>query len=152
MQHAAAIERLAAHFRDMPPVAPMQIRIRDYDGDTLRLTAPLSSHVNDKGTAFGGSLVSMMTLASWGQVMLRVEAAGMSADVFVADSEVRYRAPLLTDLEVESRLDDDGSWDTFFATLAHRGRARVTLRAAVALPGGGVACECRSRYVAISRR
>lgn len=152
MRHAAAIERLAARFRGMPPVVPMDISIDSYDGDTLRLRAPLARHVNDKGTAFGGSLVSMMTLASWGQVTLRLEQAGLSADVYVADSEVRYRAPLVSDLEVESRLADDASWDTFLSTLVARGRSRATLVASVALPDGGVACECRSRYVAISRR
>ncbi|MGH8032739.1 MAG: YiiD C-terminal domain-containing protein [Luteimonas sp.] len=152
MPHAAAIERLAAQFRDIPPVAPMRIRIASYDGDTLCLSAPLASHVNDKGSAFGGSLVSMMTLASWGQVMLQIEQAGLAADVFVAHSEVRYREPLLADLEVESRLSDDCSWDTFLSTLAARGRAHATLLASVALPDGGIACDCRSRYVAIAKR
>ncbi len=147
-----SLRALEAHYRSMPPVALMQLRVDAYDGERLRLHAPLAAHVNDKGSAFGGSLVSLMTLASWGLVTLRVEQAGLDADVYVADSDVRYRAPLHADLLAESALAEDGCWDTFTDTLRTRGRARVALAATVALPDGGVATECRSRYVAIARR
>ncbi len=39
----------------------------------------------------------------------------------------------------------------FARTLRERGRARVTLRARVALPDGGTATEMQARYVAIRR-
>lgn len=146
-----ALRALDAHYQAMPPVAAMQLRIADYDGERLRLHAPLALHVNDKGCAFGGSLVSLMTLASWGLVTLRVQQAGLDADVFVADSEVRYLAPLYADLEAESTLADDASWDDFLATLRERGRARTTLVSRVPLPDGRDATVARARYVAILR-
>ncbi len=147
-----SLRALEAHYRSMPPVAVMQLRVDDYDGTRLRLHAPLSAHVNDKGSAFGGSLMSLMTLASWGLVTLRVEQAGLDADVYVADSDVKYRAPLHADLVAESTLADEACWDTFSATLRNRGRARVSLVSKITLPDGGVATECRARYVAIARR
>src|SRR5690606_677520 len=100
MPHADALERLRHHYQSMPPVAAMGLSIAGYDGERLQLAAPLSRHVNDKGCAFGGSLASMMTLASWGLVSLRVDAAGIAADVYVADSQVRYLAPLFSDIQV----------------------------------------------------
>lgn len=144
------LRALEAHYRSMPPVAAMQVRIAGFDGTTLRLQAPLATHVNDKGTAFGGSLTSLMTLAAWGLTTLQVEAAGLDAEVYVADSDVRYRAPLRADLEAEAELAD-GDWDAFMRTLRQRGRARISLVARVALPGGGVATEMQARYVAILR-
>ena len=63
---ADPLELIARHFAAMPPVAALQLRVDDFDGDTLHLSAPLSAHVNDKGCAFGGSLASLMTLAAWG--------------------------------------------------------------------------------------
>jgi thioesterase domain-containing protein len=151
MTTAAALDAIAAHYRSMPPVATMDISILGYDGETLRLHAPLARHVNDKGCAFGGSLVSLMTLAGWGLVTLHLEQAGIAADVFVADSDVRYLAPLYADLQTEARLDGGASWDDFIATLRQRGRARATLRATVPLPAGGIATECTARYVAIAK-
>ena len=116
-----ALTRLDHHYQSMPPVAAMQLRIAGFDGDRLRLHAPLSAHVNDKGCAFGGSLGSMMTLASWGLVTLRIEAAGLDADVYVADSQVRYLAPLFADLDVTAEADADADWEAFIATLRQRG-------------------------------
>jgi thioesterase domain-containing protein len=137
----------------MPPVAAMALRVagRDDDG-RLRLRAPLSANVNDKGCAFGGSLTSLLTLAGWGLISLRLAEAGLEADIFVADSEVRYRAPLYGDLEAVAGLAEGESWDTFLAVLRSRGRARLTVLATVPLPEGGVATESRSRYAAILKR
>lgn len=146
-----ALQALAAHYQAMPPVAALQLRIAGFDGDCLRLQAPLSAHVNDKGCAFGGSLGSLMTLAGWGLVTLRLQQAGLAAEVYVADSNVRYRAPLHADLEAEARLDDGESWDAVVAALRGQGRASTFLQARVRLPDGGIAAECRARFVAIAR-
>lgn len=149
MPHTAELEQLDAHYRSMPPVALMQLRIAGYDGHCLQLHAPLSVHVNDKGCAFGGSLASLMTLASWGVVSLLVERAGLHADIFVADSQVRYLAPLFADLDVSAEPAPDADADEFIATLRTRGRARIGLVARTCLPEGGVATEFTARYVAI---
>lgn len=158
MPHTDALQRLTYHYQSMPPVAAMQLSIAGYDGQRLQLRAPLSVHVNDKGCAFGGSLASMMTMASWGLVSLQVEAAGIAADVFVADSQVRYLAPLFADLDVHAELAPESDWGAFIATLRQRGRARVGLVARAMLPagleqgrGGGVATEFTARYVAIAK-
>lgn len=151
MTHDAALARLQHHYDAMPPVAAMQLSVAGFDGDRLRLRAPLAVHVNDKGCAFGGSLASMMTLASWGLVSLEIERAGLAADVFVADSQVRYLAPLYADLDVEAELAPESDWATFLDTLRQRGRARANLVARAALPDGGNATEFTARYVAIAR-
>lgn len=148
---AVALQALDAHYQSMPPSAAMQLQIAAYDGDSLHLHAPLAANFNDKGCAFGGSLTSLMTLAGWGLVSLHVQAAGLAADVFVADSEVRYRAPLWDDLKAEARLAEGEDWTTFIATLRERGRARIATESIVRLPEGGIATQCRARYVAIAK-
>ena len=155
-QQDHALQHLDAHYQAMPPVAALRMSISGYDGTRLRLHAPLAANVNDKGCAFGGSLASLMTLASWGLVAMRVQAAGLAADVFVAESQIRYLAPLFADIEAEAELAADASWDEFIATLRERGRARAQLVARVMLPQGmlpegGVAATCSARYVAIGK-
>lgn len=146
-----ALQHLDAHYQAMPPVAAMRLSIAGYDGARLRLHAPLALHVNDKGCAFGGSMGSLMTLAAWGLVSLRLQAAGLAAEVFVADSQVRYLAPLFADLEAEAELEAGASWDDFLATLRTRGRARAQLVGRVKLPDGGVAASFTARYVAMAK-
>ena len=152
IDHAEALQRLDAHYQAMPPVAAMRLRVVDYDGTRLRLEAPLAAHVNDKGCAFGGSLGSLLTLAAWGVLHLRLEDAGVDADIFVADSTLRFLAPLYDDLQATAQLAAASDWDGFLAALRNRGRGRIELLAQVPLAGGGIATEFRARYVAIARR
>ena len=150
------VEAALRHLREvcaaMPPVAALQVEVAGFDGERLQLRAPLAANVNDKGNAFGGSLVSLMTLAGWGLVSLQLQLRGIVAEVYVADSQVRYRAPLHADLAAQAWLAAGESWDAFFAMLAQRGRARLQLEAGVPLAAGGVATEMSARFVAIAKR
>lgn len=151
MDTDSALAKLDAYYQAMPPVAAMHLRIDHYDGERLRLHAPLAHHVNDKGCAFGGSLNSLMTLAAWGLVSMRLETAGLRSDVYVADNWVRYLAPLFADLEAEAEISPAASWDDFIAGLRAKGRARTHVDAHVRLPDGGVAAEFRARFVAFAK-
>ena len=140
----SALDELNAHYDAMP-----QVRAVHYDGQVLRLQAPLSHNVNDKACAFGGSLVSLMTLAGWGLMTLKLREAGIRAEVYVADSQVRYLAPLYADLEASARLADDVDWNTVLQAWQSRGRARATISAAVAGPGGAVVADLQGRFAAL---
>ena len=147
-----ALQELREYCRGMPPVAAMQVEVEGMRGDALRLTAPLSANVNDKGNAFGGSLTSLMTVAGWGLVTLKLRLAGLKAEVYVADSQIRYLAPLYGDLVADASFADGQSPDTFIDTLVQRGRARIQVDACVRLPEGGVATTLSGRFVAIAKR
>ena len=136
----------------MPPVAAMQIRTLEGDTDAtvLRLRAPLAANVNDKACAFGGSLASVMTLAGWGWLMLRLHAQGDAAGVYVADSQVRYLAPLYDDLLAEAWLADGQDWDGIARLFASRGRARATMSTRV-LDASGVAVATMDARFALLR-
>ena len=147
-----ALQELREYCRGMPPVAAMQVEVEGMRGDALRLTAPLSANVNDKGNAFGGSLTSLMTVDGWGLVTLKLRVAGLKAEVYVADSQIRYLAPLYDDLVAEAVFAEGQAWDLFVDTLVQRGRARIQVDARVLLPEGGLATTLSGRYVAIAKR
>ena len=144
------LEQLQHTLVAMPPVAAMGIRIAGYDNGVLRMQAPLAANVNDKGNAFGGSLASVMILAGWALATLRLEAAGLEADVYVADSSLRYLAPLEDALHAEAWLEE-GDWEGFIATFRQRGRARCRIAACVRLPGGGEATTFSGRFAALAK-
>ena len=152
---ASALDALAAHFAGMPPVAAMRPAIADWRDGHLRLSAPLAANVNDKGCAFGGSLSSLMTIAGWGLAFLKLAEAGLEADIYVADSRVRYLKPVYEDLLVKVRLDTAGenAADAIDlpGALRGKGRASVRMEARTLLADGGVAAVLVGRYVAIAR-
>lgn len=144
------LERLQQKLNSMPPVMAMQIRVHRFERGELQLLAPLSHNVNDKGSAFGGSLAGLMTLACWGSASLALDRAGFSsAEVYVQNSEVKYLAPLYDDLIAGGRLVDGFSWDDFVRTYRERGKARVTLCAEVRCADGRIASSFEGRFVAL---
>ncbi|MDY1548615.1 YiiD C-terminal domain-containing protein [Luteibacter sahnii] len=135
----------------IPLARAMQVRIAGFDGACLSMTAPLAPNINDKGCAFGGSLASLMTLAGWALVESVLRARGYDCDLFVADSTVRYLAPVWDDLRAEARLGVGGDWGPFLATLDARGRARVDVTCAVPGDDGKPAASLEARFVAKRR-
>ena len=129
----------------------MDLQLDAYGDDLLSLRAPLAPNVNDKGCAFGGSLVSLMTLGGWALVELALRRRGEQCDVFVAESTVRYLAPLWQDFRSESQLATGSDWATFFRTLDARGRARIEVACVVPGDDGQPAATLAARFVAKRR-
>ncbi len=133
----------------IPLARAMDVTVLEYDGNRLALNAPLSSNVNDKGCAFGGSMVSLMTLAGWGLVNLKLGEADCRAEVYVADSSVSYLETLWDELVAEAALNDGESWQVFLQDFQKRGKARVTLAVEMtSVQGGAVVCKMTARFVA----
>jgi len=145
-----SLEPLRAQLARIPQVHAMQIRVDGVVDGRMCLHAPLAPNVNDKGSAFGGSLVSLLTLAGWSLATWRLLRASLQAEVYVADSQVRYLAPLYDALQAEAWLEE-GDWDTFVRTFAERGRARCRIAARIALPDGADATTFSGRFVALAR-
>ncbi len=143
------LDALNAHYLAMPPVAAMQVRALAFSGDVLSLTAPLAANVNDKGCAFGGSMAGVMTLAGWGLLTLKLEAEGLPAEVYVADSHVRYLKPLYADLHAQARFEPGVDWTAFVRSLRERGRARAGVLATLHDPEGAVVAELSGRFAAL---
>ena len=140
---------LERHIRETIPLArAMDLRVLDYDGYRVALGAPLGPNINDKGCAFGGSISSLLTLAAWGLVNLKMAEAGVEADVFVQDATVVYLAPIWDEILAEAWAIND-PWPEFIATLRDKGKARIAIEAEVtAADGGGIAVKQSARFVA----
>ena len=143
------LDALNASFRSMPPVAAMQIRAVSCNGERIYLHAPLAANVNDKQCAFGGSLASVMTLAGWSLLSWRLARAGITAEVYVADSRVRYLAPLQEDLLGEACFDEGEDWNGFLRCFRDRGRARIGVTACVRDGAGRVVADLTARFAAL---
>jgi len=135
--------------RGIPLARAMQLRVSDYDGSRLALSAPLAANVNDKGCAFGGSLVSLTMLAAWSLVTLKLAEVGRTAQVYVQDCSAEYLAPVWDELIAEAAAAPDESWEDFRGALALNGKARIRMIAEVnGADGGLVALRFSARFVA----
>lgn len=113
--------------QQIPLTAAMQVDRLEYDGQRVRLHAPLAPNLNDKGTGFAGSTSGLATLTGWSLLTLWLQAKGIDADVMIARSEVEFIAPLTEDLQTEAQLPDADLLVQFENRLRQRGRARLEL-------------------------
>lgn len=146
-QLAGDLERVLL---SMPPLAAMGCRVKTFEPDRLVLSAPLEANVNDKGSAFGGSLAGLMTVACWGLFSLHLKRAGFSAEVYVQDSNVQYFVPVLEHIEAEARLAEGEDLDAALRAMATRRKARLRLTASVRLKDGREAARLEGRFVALA--
>ncbi|MFC5742652.1 YiiD C-terminal domain-containing protein [Dyella tabacisoli] len=137
--------------REIPLALSMDLQLHACDETHITLVAPLAPNVNDKGCAFGGSLVSLMTLTGWSLVELALRRRGMDCDVFVAESTARYLAPVWGDFHSEAQLAASASWATFFTTLDARGRARIGVSCMIPGTDDKPAATLSARFVAKRR-
>ncbi len=128
----------------------MAVRFLYFDQRGLALTAPLAPNCNDKGTAFGGSLAAIASLAAWATCYMVLREAGETeAEIVVAHSELDYLRPVGTAITALCLRPDPGAEAAFVAAYQNQGRARWTLM--VQVPDGGedaVALRFRGHYAA----
>jgi thioesterase domain-containing protein len=78
-------------YNKIPITRAMGVRVTRYDGDQLRLAAPIALNHNHLGTAFGGSLSAVATLAAYGLIWL--EIGDKTALVVLGKSDLSFRRP-----------------------------------------------------------
>ena len=114
-------------FAGIPAVRDMGLSVQAWDGREIRIRAPLDRHRNDKGTAFAGSLYSLLVLAGWALVTRALGDRGLTADVLIAESATRYRQPVRDELAAAAVAVSD--LDTVAESVRRDGRARARVRA-----------------------
>jgi thioesterase domain-containing protein len=131
----------------IPITAHMGVEVAHYDRHNLELAAPLIPNENDKGTGFGGSLASLLTLAGWGLLQLNAMERDIECDIMIHKGEIEYLKPVHEDFTARCGLPEEGGLAEFFNRLQHRGHAKIVLRSEI-LAGDGCAVIFDGRYVA----
>ena len=77
----------------------MEIKIQDYNEQELITTAPLNPNINDKGTAFGGSLSTITIISAWSLCWLISKELGFdSNNIVIIKNETSFRKPVTKDI------------------------------------------------------
>ena len=121
-------ESLTRFLRDnIPLTGAMQLQASAYDGERLELTAPLAANINDKGTAFGGSLYNIAVLCGWSLLRLKLNEAGLTQkNIVIHEANTRYLLPVSGELHAACSITSDALTELMHA-LEKKGRARITL-------------------------
>jgi thioesterase domain-containing protein len=130
----------------IPLTQTMGVRVEAYDGRQLVLGAPLAANHNHLGTAFGGSLAALATLAGYG--LLWLELGNRDAHIVIRRSELDYRHPVTGPLRAVCRRPDEAVVAEFKAKFEKSGKARIRLQVTVE-EEGRVCMAFEGTFVAI---
>ncbi|MCT7594016.1 thioesterase domain-containing protein [Aliarcobacter butzleri] len=84
---------------EIPLTKFMDLKITKYDEKELITIAPLYKNINDKGTAFGGSLATLTIISGWSICwLISKELEINSENIVVIKNEHSYRKPVTKEL------------------------------------------------------
>jgi len=133
-------------YEKIPITRAMGVRVIRYDGSQLRLAAPIALNHNHLGTAFGGSLSALATLAGYGLIWL--EMGDKTAHVVIRNSQLSFRRPVRGEIvAICRRPNEDAVW-LFKSAFAQHRKAKISLDVTIE-EEGLVAVEFRGIFVAL---
>jgi thioesterase domain-containing protein len=112
-------------YRKIPITRAMGVRVAEYDGNHLKLVAPLALNHNHLGTAFGGSLSAIATLAGYG--LLWLELRDNTCHLVIRKSSLSFCRPVRREIVAICRRPAWEQLQTFKSAFAEHHKARITL-------------------------
>lgn len=130
----------------IPVTKAMAVSVESYDDDRLVVTAPLDVNHNHLGTAFGGSLAAIATLA--GYCLLWLELGDKDAHIVIRSSKISYDRPVRGKIRAFCSRPGDQAMVRFRKSYEKTGKARIKLAVTIE-EEDNVCVEFDGTYVAI---
>ena len=118
MTSAADLERFL--HEKIPLTAAMGVHVEECDDSRLVLTAPLEPNRNHLGTAFGGSLHAIATLAGYSLLWWILREP--QAHIVIRESTIRYNKAVEGTLRAVCLAPTTGEMSRFRESLEKKGR------------------------------
>ncbi len=133
----------------IPLTRAMRVRVVSHGASGFAIEAPVALNHNHLRTAFGGSINSIATLAAYAFVWF--ELREQHAEVVVAESSIRFLAPIRQTICGICTPPDPELLAAFRADFARHGKARISLRVVVE-ENAVTAADFRGTFVVVRAR
>lgn len=144
------VRDLKAFLHEKFPLArAMGVHVAESTAARLVFEAPLAANINHLGTAFGGSLHALPTLACYAGLWTLMREAGIDGHVVVKHSEAFYRTPVTGTLRAVWVRPPAALVTEFIRDLQRHKKARMDLESIVEGAGGKPAVEFEGSFVAL---
>lgn len=110
----------------VPLIAHMQLDVVSWQPGEVVVEAPLRPNLNTHGTAFGGSLYCVASMAGWAMTHLTLMDAGLMPSVWIVKGEINYMRPVRGALRATASLSGE-TRATLVDQFRSRGKAKVTV-------------------------
>lgn len=133
----------------LPLARAAGVEVDTYDGHCLQVSAPLLSNINDKGTAFGGSLYNLCVIAAWGMTDLKAKELNLAGDIVIAKGEINYLRPLRSRLIAQAFAPDQTMLEKARHSYAARGKAVFSIHVEIRDEEKQLCAEFTGKYAVL---
>ncbi len=117
---------------EIPLTKLMNIKIEQYNNNSLITSAPLQININDKGTAFGGSLSTMTIISSWSMCWLISQELNIdSKNIVVIKNENSYKKPVTKDIYCYTMKPSIDEIEKVAKKLKEKGSASLKIKSSI---------------------
>lgn len=128
-----AINKLEQYLHEHIPLSKaMEVNVLEASSARVKLSAPLAPNINHRETVFGGSASALAILSAWSLLHVRTTEQAIDARLVIQKNTMQYDLPILGTFTASCAFNDEVVWEKFIRLLQRKGRARITLSAAVA--------------------
>lgn len=121
----------------LPITHYLNMRCHAFSGDAFSLAIDLQPSLNDKLTAFGGSLYCLCVMNGWGMIYLQCRQRGINPNMVISRAEIKYRAPVADEIIVAQCFQADSNyWDQFVDDVRRKGKAKTQVTSSIIGEGG----------------
>ncbi len=119
-------------YTEIPLTKAMNIEIKNYDKNRLITTAPLSININDKGTAFGGSLSTMTIISSWCLCwIISKELNFNSNNIVIIKNETSFKKPVTKNIICHTKKPSEEEIETLRKKLLTKKSASIKIKSQI---------------------
>ena len=113
---------------EIPMTKLMNLSIKSFDNKKLITQAPLDININDKGTAFGGSLSTITTISAWSTLfLLSKEFKIDKANIVIINSQAKFLKPVTKDIVCETFVPSSSELQTLQEKLSSKKSASIKI-------------------------
>lgn len=128
----------------IPLAGVMDIKVLQSNDNFVELQCSLALNHNHLGTAFGGSLSTLMILAAYSRLFIMIGGHG---HVVLKSCSMEFLKPVTETLRAAAILPDKIASAIFLKAYEKKNRAKITLSSEIRLNDGSVACRMTGIFV-----
>ncbi len=138
----------------IPLAAAMQIDVVEASEQSVVVAMPVDPNRNHMDSVFGGSLLSLATLAGWGLVQMLLDEP-QEFDIVIAEISMKFEKPVYSRTIAHCDAPDEHTTERFQKNIEKRGRARLRLAVEVfgeVFGNNEIVARCDCSYAAVRKK
>jgi thioesterase domain-containing protein len=132
----------------IPLTKSLGLSIVSIDEKGALIKAPLAPNHNHMGSAFGGSLSTMMILSGYIWLYDALLKHGHKGHVILSKEESEYLLPVTTDIEVLAKAPSQADWKKFEESFTRKGLGRIVIHSEIPSGTSGPSATFIGEFVA----